>query len=83
MINAFLVLISAFVVNIFWAFYIKYTADNKMVLAAVFGEMILICGAVLTYNYVSNLWMLIPAVTGGFFGTLFSNKIKKFFKLEK
>ena len=78
-----LVFISALVVNIFWANYIQFAAEKKMLKAAIYGELIMICGAVISYNYIHDLRLLIPAILGGFIGTLYSEKLKKLFKRKK
>lgn len=74
---------ASFISNILWAFYIKYVAESSRLKAAIFGEMILVTGAVVTYNYIHNLWLLIPIVIGGFLGTFFNEDIKQFFGIDK
>jgi len=66
-----LVFFSALIVNIFWANYIQYAAEKKMLKAAIYGELIMMCGAAISYNYIHDLRLLIPAIIGGFFGTLY------------
>lgn len=79
---AFLIVISSFICNMLWAFYIKAVSEEKMLKSAVFGEMIVGAGALSTYLYVNDPWMIIPMLVGGFLGTLTSKQTKKLFKIK-
>lgn len=72
------VIVSTFLVGVVYALYVKFLAENKMLKAAIYGELIVILGAFATINYVHNNWYIIPAVIGGFLGTLYSTKLSKF-----
>jgi hypothetical protein len=72
----------SFSVNFFYAMYVKYLSQEKMIRAAIFGECIVVAGAINIISYVNNHWLLIPAVIGGFIGTLLTNKISAFLKIN-
>lgn len=80
-VTAIIVAISTFVLGVLYSVYIKALSENKMLRAALFGELVVLCGAVTTVNYVENHWYLIPAIIGGFLGTLLTNGIVKLLKL--
>ena len=66
-----------FVIDILWAVYISEVAKNKPLSSAIAGSFLYMLGTLVTIAYVSNPWMILPAVIGGFFGTYFTVKINK------
>ncbi len=80
-ITSVIVLLSTFAVGVLYSIYVKALAANKMLRAAIFGELVVICGAITTVNYVNNIIYLIPAVIGGFLGTLLTNRITKLLRI--
>jgi len=66
-----------FVIDVLWAVYISEIAKNKPLSSAIAGGFLYTLGALVTIAYVSNPWMILPAVIGGFFGTYFTVKINK------
>jgi len=66
-------------VNCFYALYVLNVSNGRIVIAAVFGELVVLCGAVITINYIDNHWLLAPLIAGGFLGTLASLKISNLF----
>lgn len=76
-----IVLVVSFIENTLWAFYIKYASDGNMLRAAIFGEVITVVGLTVFYTWIDSIWYCIPTIIGGFFGTLYSEKVKKMFKL--
>jgi hypothetical protein len=80
--TALIVLLSTFAVGVLYSVYVKALASNKMLKAAIFGELVVICGAITTINYVDDIIYLIPAVVGGFVGTLLTNPICKLLRIK-
>lgn len=80
--NTALVFISAFLVNFLWACYVKQIGKSKMLRAAIYGELIVICGAISTINFINNQLYLIPMIVGGFAGTLLTNKLCRLLKIN-
>lgn len=76
------IFILSFCINFFYAMYVKYLQKDQMWKAAFFGECIVLAGAINIISYVSNHWLLIPSILGGFIGTLLTNKISRFFKIN-
>lgn len=72
-----LVFFASLAVNFLNARYIKYVAENKILKAAIYSELVVIATSIATINYVSNIWYLIPMIIGGFIGTVLSNVNKK------
>ena len=64
------VFIVSYFVNIFYAVYIIELGNNKLLKAALFGELLVLAGAFNIINYTQNKWYLIPVVLGGFLGTI-------------
>ena len=80
--NIIVVFFSAFFVNYLNAMYMKKVAVNKMLAAAIYGEMVVLAAAIVTINYIGSHWMLLPAIIGGFLGTLLTNKITKLLNIK-
>ena len=74
------VFILSFCVNLFYALYVMNVAKRKLFMAAIFGELVVLCGAFITINYVKDNFLLVPLIGGGFLGTLLSVKISELFK---
>lgn len=70
----------SFIANFLWFFYIKNVSESAGWKAAIFGELIVLCGCLVTYDFVKDIWLTVPMIIGGFFGTWLSPKIIKFFK---
>jgi tryptophan-rich sensory protein len=75
-----IVFLLSFMVNCFYALYVLNVSHGKTLLAAIFGECVVLCGAIITINYVKDNLLLIPLIVGGFLGTLLSVKISELFK---
>lgn len=56
-----------------WSVYIRSLATTKMLRAAVWSSIIVFAGGFTTIEYISNHWMLIPAMVGAFVGTIVSS----------
>ncbi len=56
-----------------WSVYIRSLASTKMLRAAVWSMIIVFAGGFTTIEYISNHWMLIPAMLGAFCGTIVSS----------
>lgn len=69
-----------FVADIVWSLYIKSIADDKKIMASSMAALIMLVSGSVTWVYVQNILMLIPAALGGFCGTYvvlyFKNKNK-------
>ena len=69
-----LIALLSFCINLFYALYVKNLISGKIIFAAIFGECVVLFGAIATINYVENHYYLIPLVIGGFLGTIASAK---------
>jgi hypothetical protein len=74
------VFLLSFMVNCFYALYVLNVSNGKILFAAIFGECVVLCGALITINYIKDNLLLIPLIAGGFLGTLLSVKISNLFK---
>lgn len=77
----FIVVVVSFAVNFFNARYIKYISENKILLAAVYSELVVLAYSFNILTYIENKWYLVPMIIGGFAGTLLSTR--KINKSEK
>ena len=66
-----LVFISSFMINVFYARYVKTLQTDSRFWAANYGELTRIAGAIVTIAFVHNPWYLIPTVAGGWLGTYY------------
>ncbi len=71
------VLAASFAVNFLNARYIKYIAENKILKAAIYSELVVLAYSITTFTYVHNFLYIIPMIIGGFAGTILSNVDKK------
>ncbi|HEY5054584.1 MAG TPA: hypothetical protein VII58_00395 [Acidobacteriaceae bacterium] len=60
--------------DVFWACWSAAVTARRPALAATHGAAIVVCGAFPIVEYVSNHWLLVPAVAGAWFGTYVSVK---------
>lgn len=58
-----------FVTDVCWAFYINHVKEGTALKAASWATFMLGIGAFGVISYVSNPWLLIPALLGAFAGT--------------
>ncbi len=72
-----LVFVATMFVDYAWSVYIRSLATTKMLRAAVWSSIIVFAGGFTTIEYISNHWMLIPAMLGAFLGTLLSASLEK------
>lgn len=77
LIDHFVVLVAAFILDSIWAFYIIETANKNPFKAALWGAAIMAIGAFLTLSYVEDGSRLISAIIGGMIGTYVSVKYSK------
>lgn len=77
MIKYILVFFTMFLTDYFWGVYIKSVTYGYAFRAALFGALIMLCGAFTAISYISDHWALVPAVIGGMFGTYLSVKYNK------
>jgi hypothetical protein len=77
------IILISFAANVLWVFYIKYTAEDKMWKAAMYGELIVLCECLVVFDFVQDLWLTVPVILGGFTGTLVSNKIVNWLTKKK
>lgn len=73
----FLIFISAVLLDVIWAVYIKKISQGKPVIAASVSVLIYLLGAFVVINYVKNNWYLLVAAAGAFVGTYFATKYIK------
>jgi uncharacterized membrane protein YfcA len=69
MIEAVLVFVSMFVVDIFYAIYLKSIENNKAIHASSMATIVFFIASIATIGYVDNHWLLLPACLGAFAGT--------------
>lgn len=67
--SALIAFFALFVTDICWAFYINAVKDSSPLKSASWAAFMLGIGAVGTISYVTNPWLLIPALAGAFCGT--------------
>ena len=60
-----------FAADVFWAKYIELIALNSKFKASIYSMFVYLFGAFAITEYVSNKWMIIPAMLGAFTGTYF------------
>ena len=69
MIRGILVFGSAALADVAWAGWSMYAGDRRAFLAATWGVLIVLLGAVSVRAYVDNGWYLAPAAAGAWCGT--------------
>ena len=58
-----------FVVDIFYAIYLKNIENNKPFHASFMASIVFFVASIATIGYIDNHWLLIPACLGAFAGT--------------
>jgi len=58
-----------FALDYVWTGYAKSVSANRAVLASWYSALIFLIGGLSTIGYVTNPWLLIPAIAGGVSGT--------------
>lgn len=61
--------LALFVTDICWAYYINSVKDGSALKSASWATFMFGIGAIGTISYVTNPWLLIPALLGAFCGT--------------
>lgn len=69
MVKAVSVFVTAFILDIAWALYIRRTASGKAMASAFFASLLMVLGAYNTMSYVNEPWLIAPIVAGAFIGT--------------
>jgi uncharacterized metal-binding protein len=67
--KALAVFLLVFTLDFVWAGYTKAITQHRRLSACVFSALIYVVGALSTIGYVSNPWLILPAVIGGMAGT--------------
>lgn len=76
-INAIVVFLVAALVDAVWAKYIESASAGRAGEAAGWSAAILICGSLITIEYIGNHWLIVPSVLGGVTGTYLTIKYGK------
>lgn len=58
-----------FILDIVWAKYTKYVAENRPVVAGLYAVGMYLLGGVTVLQYTQKPILIIPAAAGAFFGT--------------
>lgn len=58
-----------FTLDFVWAGYTKAITQHRVLSACVYSAAIYVVGALSTIGYVTNPWLILPAVAGGMTGT--------------
>lgn len=74
---------AVFIADIIWVFYIKYVAESEAVRASITAVILYILSAIVVIAYTSNIWYLVPASIGGFFGTYAAIKLHDYLEHRK
>jgi len=74
---------AVFFADIIWVFYIKYVAQSEALKASVTAVILYVLSAIVIIAYTSNIWYLVPASIGGFFGTYAAIKLHDFLQKRK
>ena len=69
------IFVALFVTDIIWALYIRWSANGFALKAAVASIFIYAIGAFTFAEFIKDLWVIIPACLGCFFGTYVTVKI--------
>lgn len=78
-----LVFAAVFFADIIWVFYIKYVAKSEAIRASITAVILYILSAIVIIAYTSNIWYLVPASIGGFFGTYTAIKLHDYLEQRK
>jgi len=66
--------------DVAWAFYTMSTAVKKPMEASLWASLIVVFSAIVTISYVSDPWLIIPAIGGAFVGTYAAIKLKTYYR---
>jgi len=69
MIEYIIVFLSMFVVDVFYAIYLKSIENNKPIFASFMATIVFFVASIATIGYIDNHLLLIPACLGAFAGT--------------
>jgi uncharacterized membrane protein YfcA len=69
MIEYIIVFLSMFVVDVFYAIYLKSIENNKPIFASFMATIVFFVASIATIGYIDNHWLLVPACLGAFAGT--------------
>jgi uncharacterized membrane protein YfcA len=69
MIEFIIVFLSMFVVDVFYAIYLKSIENNKPIFASFMATIVFFVASIATIGYIDNHWLLVPACLGAFAGT--------------
>jgi len=64
-----IVFLSMFVVDVFYAIYLKSIENNKPIFASFMAMIVFFVASIATIGYIDNHWLLVPACLGAFAGT--------------
>lgn len=64
-----IVFFALFATDICWSFYIKSVGDSSPLKSALWAVFLFGVGSIATISYVTNPWLVIPALLGAFCGT--------------
>jgi uncharacterized membrane protein YhaH (DUF805 family) len=77
MLSAIVVFTVMFALDIVWARYTMSASRERAIEASVWASLIIVLSSIVTISYVSNPWLILPAVAGAFVGTYVGIKYKK------
>jgi uncharacterized membrane protein YfcA len=77
MIETILIFFAAFGLDIVYTYYLKHVEKNNALGASFWSVACYILGSVAVINYTADHWLLVPALTGAFFGTYVGMKIRQ------
>lgn len=63
------VFLTAFVLDVFWALYIRRTAEGRAEQAGLYAAALMLLGAYNTMSFMSQPWLLAPIAAGAWLGT--------------
>lgn len=65
------VFVTAFVLDVLWALYIRRTANGHAAEAGMYAATLMLLGAYNTLSFVQQPWLLAPIAAGAWLGTYF------------
>ena len=77
MCEALLVFAAMFALDLVWVFYTRAAVVKQALLASCWASAIMLLNGMVVLGFVSNKWMLVPAILGAFAGTFAAIKIAK------
>jgi hypothetical protein len=78
-----IVFVAVFIADIIWVFYIKYVAMSKAIRASMMAVIVYVLSAIVIVTYISNIWYLLPASIGSYFGTYTAIKFHDYLEERK